>query len=112
MDRDSPGYTNEQAAKWFGVGLTSFFKHIKPHLPAIRIGRSVRYELDDMIACRDRMKVGTTAPILSDHERRVAAAAETIREASEAAAARKRARSRNKLQSAHERRLDRLGKAK
>jgi hypothetical protein len=57
-------FTNEQAAKWFGVGLTSFFKHIRPALPAVRIGRSVRFDLVDMVRAKERLKAAETpAPV-------------------------------------------------
>ena len=53
-------FTNEQAAKWFGVGLTSFFKHVRPILPVVRIGRSVRFDLTDMVRAKEQLKATRT----------------------------------------------------
>jgi hypothetical protein len=95
-------FTNEQAAKWFGVGLTSFFKHVRPILPAVRVGRSVRFDLADMVRAKEQLKAAATpAPVHVD-------AAPIGWPEGRPLASRSVPRSKPQPTTAHERRLQRL----
>jgi predicted DNA-binding transcriptional regulator AlpA len=50
--------------KRLGIGHSSFYKHVAPHLTSVRIGASVRYTLASVLAYEERISGNaTTTPL-------------------------------------------------
>lgn len=50
--------TKQEAADYVKVSLTSFKKNIQPEIPAIKIGRNIRFDSEDLDAYLIAHKTG------------------------------------------------------